>query len=391
MHATTVANPPIKTAASPGWGLVWVLAGLLLAQIALALFLGLRGAGPSPAGREAPLLAFEPAKVERIRIERPGSDPVVLERADTGWQVQSLAGFPAAAARVDALLDRLAGLKRGLPVATSQEALARLKVADSDHEGRLSLEGGGKQLVALYLGDAAGVRRRYVRAGGEGSVHEAELSPADIPGKADDWADRALLSLDEGDMQRIELPGIRLEKAEGGWRLVGLKEGEALDQAKAADVARRLGSLSFVSVLGAEDKPEYRQDAPVLEWRVDLASGATPSYRLSRLKPEADQAAPANDGAAETSKPKGPEWYVLKASDRPYYLKVASYTAEGLLGTTREGLMVKPETGQAEGPAESPAPAGSDPVQASDAEGEPSPAPEDGARAPRAERAEGPQ
>jgi hypothetical protein len=340
MHATTVVNPKPTGAAGPGWGLVLVLAGLLAVQIALALVLGLRGAGLSPAGRDTPLAAFEPAKVERIRIERPGSNPVVLERAEKGWQVQSLSGFPAAAGRVDALIDRLAGLKRGLPVATSQDALARLKVADNDYEARLSIEGGGKELATLYLGDAAGVRRRYVRAAGETAVHEAELTSTEIPAKAEDWADRALLNLDERDIQRIELPGIRLEKAEGGWRLADLKEGEALDQARAADLARRLGSLSFVSVLGAEDKPEYGQDAPTLEWRIGLASGDTPTYRLSKLK--AEPAPTAAEDSAE-AKPKGPDWYVLKVSDQPYYLKVASYTAEAPLGAKRDALLVKPD------------------------------------------------
>jgi hypothetical protein len=352
MQATTAPTPRTKAATGPGWGLVLVLAALLAVQIALALVLGLRGAALSPAGKDDPLLTLDPAKVERIRIAQRGSDPVVLERTEKGWQLPSLADFPAAAGRVEALLQRLADLKRGLPVATSQDALARLKVADEDHEGRLSLEGGGNELAALYLGEAAGVRRRYVRAAGEGAVHEAELSLTDIPAKADDWADRALLNLDERDIQRIELPDATLERAEGGWRLVDASEGETLDQPKIEELVRRLRGLTFVSVLGAEDKPEYSQDAPALEWRVGLASGDTLSYRLSRLKTEAEPAAPAPDveAEAEAPKPKGPEWYVLKVSDRPYYLKLAAFSAEALIGTNRGVLLVKPEPSPAEAP-----------------------------------------
>ena len=345
MHATTIANPRGKT---PGSGWILVLAGLLAVQIALALYLVLRGTGVGSTERDAPLLTFAPGQVQRIRIEHRGSEPIVLERTDKGWQIQSLAGFPAAKGRVDTLLERLNGLKRGLPVATSPESLARLKVADSDHEGRLTLEAGGKELAVLYLGDSAGVRRQYVRAADDGAVYEAGLSPADIPAKADDWADRALLTLDEGDIQRIELPGLSLEKADGGWQLADRKEGETLDQAKAADLARRLGSLSFVSVLGTEDKPEYGQDAPAREWRIGLASGDTLSYRLSRLKTAPAQT-PALGSAESPAEPKptGPDWYVLKVSHQPYYLKVASYTAEALLGTQRDGLLVKPQAAAA--------------------------------------------
>ncbi len=396
MHATTAENAqPRNAAAGFGWGLVLVLAALLAAQIALALFLGLRGTGPGPAGRDTPLMAFEPAKVDRIRIERRGSDPVVLERVDKGWQVQSLSGFPASGTRIDTLLERLAGLKRGLPVATSPDALARLKVADSDYEERVTIESGGKASVALYLGDTAGARRRYVRAAGETAVQEAELNPTDIPTKAEDWTDRAVLNLDERDIQRIELPGITLEKAEGGWQLADLKDGETLDQPKVADLARRVGSLTFLSVLGTEDKPEYGQDAPALEWRIGLASGDTPSYRLSQLKTEPEQDTAAGDGANEAPKPKGPEWYVLKVSDRPHYFKVASYTAEGLFGATREGLLAKPEASTAGSPAESPVAAPPEPVgqgdQAVEPVAEPTPMAGDEAKAPDAEGMQGPQ
>jgi hypothetical protein len=226
-----------------------------------------------------------------------------------------------------------------------------------------------------------------VRAAGEGAVHEAELSLTDIPAKADDWADRALLNLDERDVQRIELPDATLERAEGGWRLVDAKEGETLDQPKVEDLVRRLRGLTFVSVLGAEEKPEYGQDTPALEWRVDLASGDTLSYRLSRLGAEPAAPAPAREGEAEAPKPKGPEWYVLKVSDRPHYLKVASYTAEGLLGATRDGLLVKPQTNPAESRAADP----SQPEQAAEHPAEPGPLLGTEANAPTTKGAQVPQ
>ena len=131
-------------------------------------------------------------------------------------------------------------------------------------------------------GEAAGLRRQYARPAGDKAVYEAELTPTDLPAKAEDWADRALLRRDERDVQRLEIPGITLERGEDGWRLADQAPGEVLDQTAAEELVRRLRDLSFTSVLGLEAKPEFGQDAPVLEVRLGLASGDTPVYRLSR-------------------------------------------------------------------------------------------------------------
>ena len=352
MHATLIEESNQIRNRPRGPALVLGLAALLAVQIGLALWLQARGTQSAPARHDAPLLSFTPAEVDRVRIERAGAEPVTLERAEGGWRIASLDGFPAATGRVDGLLDRLAGLKRGLPVATSAEAQARFKVADSD-PGRVTLGKGDQDLAVLHLGEAAGLRRQYARPAGDKAVYEAELTPTDLPAKAEDWADRALLRRDERDVQRLEIPGITLERGEDGWRLADQAPGEVLDQAAAEELVRRLRDLSFTSVLGREAKPEFGQDAPVLEVRLGLASGDTPVYRLSRL-------------AQASGEGQGTGGLVLKVSDQPWYLKVADWAVEPLLKATRAGLLVQPEPqaepqGTAATPAGGPVGPGSDP------------------------------
>ena len=329
MHATLTEDSNRILSRPRGPALVLGLAALLAVQIGLALWLQARGTQSAPARHDAPLLSFMPAEVDRVRIERAGSQPVTLERAVGGWRIASLDGFPVATGRVDGLLDRLASLKRGLPVATSAEAQGRFKVADSDL-GRVTLGKGDQDLAVLHLGDAAGLRRQYARPAGDKAVYEAELTPTDLPAKAEDWADRALLRRDERDVQRLEIPGITLERGEDSWRLADQAPGEALDQPAAEELVRRLRDLSFTSVLGLEAKPEFGQDAPVLEAHLGLASGDTPVYRLSRL----------TQGAGEGQ---GTSGLVLKVSDQPWYLKIADWALEPLLKATRAGLLVQPE------------------------------------------------
>jgi hypothetical protein len=324
MNATTEVTNPTR---GPGAALLLGLAALLAAQIGLALWIQSRGADSAPSRHDAPLLAFATAEVDRIRIEHAGTAPVTLERAEGGWRIATLADFPAATGRVDALLGRLAELKRGLPVATSTEAQARFKVGDSD-PGRITLATGDRELAVLHLGEAAGLRRQYARPAGDSAVYEAELTPADLPAKADDWANRALLRRDERDVLSIAMPGITLERGEDGWGIKDLAPGETLSQAAADELVRRLRDLSFTSVLGREAKPEYGQDAPVLDVRLGLASGDTPVYRLSRQA----QAPGAGTGGL-----------VLKVSDQPWYFLVADWAVEPLLKATRAGLLVQSE------------------------------------------------
>lgn len=325
MHATLSENTNRTRNQPRGPALVLGLAALLAVQIGLALWLQASGTQSAPARHDAALLTFTPAEVNRVKIERAGAEPVSLERVEGGWRIANLDGFPAAAGRVDALLDRLVGLKRGLPVATSSEAQARFKVADTD-PGRVTLGMGDQDLAVLHLGETAGLRRQYARPAGDKAVYEAELTPADLPAKAEDWADRALLRRDERDVQRLEIPGLTLERGEDGWRLADQAPGEVLDQTAATALVRQLRDLSFIGVLGREAKPEYGQDAPLLEARLGLASGDTASYRLSR------QAQTPGVG-------QGAGGIVLKVSDRPWYLSVADWAVEPLLKATRAGLL----------------------------------------------------
>jgi hypothetical protein len=300
--------------------LVIALGGLLVLQLLLALVLDLESVSLSPATSQGPLLSFKQADVIRIRIESPSKAPLILEKTPKGWQIPALADFPAADFRVTELLTKLGKLEKRLPVATSEAGAKRFKVADDGYERRLTLEGAKGPLATLYLGDSPGFRRLFVRADGEKAVYEAELALFDASDKADDWSDKNALHLKEKDVQRIELSGIVLARDDkGAWKLDGLAAGETLNKQAADDLVRKVADLNFLAVLGKQDKPEYKQQAPTLEYKVKLASDETLTYRIS--------------------KPEKGEDYVLKASNSPYYFRVSKYTVDGLTEVKRAKLL----------------------------------------------------
>ena len=153
------------------------LAVVLVLQLALALLLFMRRdplAGvtsvtlliPPDAVRNADHLVID-AKQPRARRRRAvavgEATRLELAKKNGAWVLPGAFDAPADGPKVSALLDRLAALKRGLPIATSEAALKRFKVVDADFERRLVLSSGGKTLATVYFGSSPGLRKSDAR------------------------------------------------------------------------------------------------------------------------------------------------------------------------------------------------------------------------------------
>lgn len=313
--AARAANPWIKALSTP---LALGLAALLVAQLLAAIGLALGGrAELSPTALDSPLLGFEPAAVTVIRIVGGDGAAVTLARGDRDWSIAELGDFPADGAKIDSLLDKLAGLKRPLPVGTSAESLKRHKVADDAFERRLTLESGEQGVATLILGDSPGFRRLFARPAGDPVVYDLDLALFDVADRADDWLARDKLRIGRESIERVAASDWVLVKGEDGWRLQGSEQ--VPDQGAVDDLLSRIGNLSYRGVLGVEDPPEYDQAAPTLDLEIGLAGGEHRHYRISQIKDGQD--------------------FVLKASDGPWYFRLSDYDLDGLKDITRAKLL----------------------------------------------------
>ena len=300
--------------------LVIALALLLGLQLFLALGLSLRAPGMAALTAQTPLLDFAPDDVTAIRIE--GADGgVTLRRApEDAWVLADLADFPVAPSRVDPLLAQLADLKRPLPIATSEEARKRFKLADDGFERRLTLEGKDGPLATLLLGDSPGFRRLFARPADDPGVYELSLALSDLSARRDDWLDTGLLRLDRERIARIASQDWALVKDGDVWRLENSEQ--PVDQSTANALVTRLANLGYRGVLGTEDAPAYRQQAPKLVLDLGLTDGTARSYRISQ---------------AENS-----EDYVLKDVEKPYFFKLSAFDLDGVLDLDPAKLTLKP-------------------------------------------------
>lgn len=259
------------------------------------------------------LLSFDKAQVDRLSIQG-GAVAVELKKVAGQWQTAD--GFPADQPKVSGLLDKLAGLKHGLPVGMSENALARFKVAIDDFESRVQLKKGDEVLTDLYLGSGAGARQSHVRRQADSVVYTTDIGSYDVPTDFAEWLDKTVLHLDEKTLTTIELEELKLTKVSRSkdsapvWQAESMPEGKLLNQAGVNGGLQPLWNLRFTELLGKEAKAEYGLDAPALVLKLTYEGGER-EYQFGKMAEGAD--------------------YVLKVSDRDEYFRMAEYSVKALL------------------------------------------------------------
>ncbi len=294
--------------------LIRILAVLAVIQAILAIVLLAGGSGLQGPAPGKTLLAFSPDSVDKITLLGKDKARVVLQRRDGHWQTED--GFPADKYKVDRLLKKLAGLKAGLPVSTSESALTRFQLDDDGYQRKILLDSGGKTIASLTLGSGAGARKTHARAGDSHQVFSIALGTWDTPVKVDDWRDKTVLQIKKDSIEKLTADGfeVQRQKAEEKddltlWTASDLPEGKIINQKAINELVTRLGTLRFDKRLGNEAKPEYGLDKPALAFTVTADSKAL-TYRFGKHKDNSD--------------------YILKRSDRDDYFSIPGYTVDSL-------------------------------------------------------------
>lgn len=299
--------------------LVMGLALLLLAQLLLALGLGMAGGRALTASHlNTPLFDLSPDDAQDIRIlSGDGSASVHLKRTDGGWVLADLADAPAQSFKVDQLLGNLSELKRPLPLGTTEAARQRFRVADDAYERRLSVSGETGTLVDLLVGHSPGFRRVFARPMADAGVYDVRMSPADLSARHEDWVELGLLRLERDRIRRITSADWTLARSdEAAWTLQG--QDHPLDMEAVEGLVLRLANLSYRGILGSNDDPSYHQAEPARDIEIGLEDGSTLTYRISRLGD-------------------GPDW-VLKDASKPWYFRLTDLDLGELLDARAEDL-----------------------------------------------------
>ena len=297
---------------------IFILSGLLAVQFTLTAAVNLTSEDYEAFQAEEKVLSFDEKKVDGLRIE-DGTDSVSLKKQEGKWLLPESDDFPANQSSIERLLGNLATLKKGWPVTKTRSAVRRFKVDEKQFERKLVLLSGDEAQATLYVGTSPGFRKVYVRPANEDGVYAVKFNSWEAGAKADEWIDKDVLTLEESDLVRVEIPGVALQWEDGKPQVGELGEKEQTNEKESRSLLSKLTKLRIQSLLGTGAKPEYQKDESVLEVKITRKGGEILNYRFSKSKDAS--------------------YYVLKRSDLDHYFKVAEYTVKPIKETTREKLV----------------------------------------------------
>jgi len=351
---------------------------ILAVQLGLAALLAVRRNPLAATTPQTPLIGADVEKVDHVIIEgmpaagaSADSARVELAKRDGKWVLPQYFGAPADQFKLNSVLDELAGLKRGLPIATSSAALKRFKLVDGDFGRRMVLSRGGKPLSTVYFGSSAGVRRTDARTSKDHAVYSVELATYELPTRNSDWLDADLLQRDPTSVTALDVtnaaskpgaaskPALKLVRqleaaapaspaataapaaastaaaspAADTWVDSTLPTGQQVNSAHASTLAQDVAELHVSAILGVQDQPQWQQQHPLLTLGIS------------------DSKHPGQTATWTLSKPSSGDYYVLKASSQPYYFQISSATGKQLLDASAPEQLLASSSPQGKQPA----------------------------------------
>ena len=298
-------------------------AALLLMQIALAVALNMTDSPSRDVSPAAPFFGFVPDAVTALEIAGPSGERLTIRKTEAGWTLPYAFGAPASADQVNGLLAKLADLKQGLAVATSEEAAKRFKVTETGFERQVVVKKGEEVVADFYVGTSPGFRQVHARKAGSQDIVTVALNTFELETAADKWLDKNLFRLRQEEMESLVFADFTLQKKDQNWQLADLEEGKETAEDGADDLVNTVSGLTIQDVMDPQETAALFAGEPALFFTVNLKNGTRLEYGF--VKPEAD-------------------YFVVKRSDRELYGKVHTIQVESLRKYTREKLIKQEET-----------------------------------------------
>lgn len=235
---------------------IQLLGALLVFQLLVAFFFGLKGLTTGEFEKPAPLFSIAKDSVTTLEIS-DASQTVQLVKEGETWMMGPEKSLPVDESRVATLLNSLEGLNAGLPVASSENARAQLKVADDSYQRKLSINSGNDE-TTLLLGTSPGIRKSHVRLAGSDNIYSASLPVSDVPSSVDSWLDKSLLAFK--DISKISTNDVTFQLSGGEdekkWSLInGDVTINSIDSEKLLGLVSSLENLR-VNGVGEKLQPE---------------------------------------------------------------------------------------------------------------------------------------
>jgi len=296
-----------------------IAATLLVFQIGLVMLFYLGETEQKTVAPDTPFFEMKADQVTALEIIGPQKERVVLEKSGTDWIIQDAYGAPAGDDQVNALLNKLAELKKGFAVATTAGAAKRFKVADDLFERHVILREKDQIVGEFYVGTSPGFRQIHIRKAGTDEVFTVALSTFELETAVPPWLDKNPFKLNKEDIVSLSFPDFVLQKKDEKWQMEGLEEGRETDSKAVDELVNKVTDLTIEAAMNPQETEALFAQAPALKYSITRKNGTTAEYRFAKAK----------------------DYYVLKQSERDIYCQVHKIQVENLLKITRNTLVKK--------------------------------------------------
>jgi hypothetical protein len=305
-----------------------ILGIVLAAQIVLSLVVFWpRAAATGGGGALFPDLKADDVVALTVTDDQGASTS--LRKAGEAWVVPDADDYPADAARIAPLVDKLARLDTRRLVTRTEASHGRLKVAAGDYVRRIDFETAGARYT-VYLGSAPSYSTTHFRLEGQNETYLTDaLSAWDVSAAPASWVNATYFTLDKETLTRVTLKNahgtfVFTKDEQGNWTWTGLKASEQLAASAVTALINNVTSVTLVRPLGKQEDAAYGMAAPLAT--VTLEAGDKTVTLLVGAQDPADKS------------------YVVKVSESPYYVRVGEYNVKALVEDTRDSFVQPPPT-----------------------------------------------
>ncbi len=280
-----------------------------------------------------PLLAdVTTDEITRLRIADTNDNVVDLERTDEGWTLANTDGYPANSEKISTTLSSLVGLTTDRLVTSTPGSHGRLQVAEDNYVRQITLTTPDGDHV-IYLGSSAGAGATHVRLGGDDATYlTGELASWEVEARPNSWINTSYVSVPQEEVVSMTLQNASgtltfVRDDENEWTLQDRAAEEEILSANISTLVTRATGVTLIEPLGQSEQPEYGMDAPLatLTLQTENEDGETEEYTLTLGAKDDDTNS-----------------YYFKASNSPFYVRIASYTGDEFANKARADFLPQP-------------------------------------------------
>lgn len=246
-----------------------MLAGLLALQVLVVG--GVFAWNLREPDRPGAFFDFDPDAITGVQVITDEHTMNVLKVEDA-WQLAD--GKPADGTKVTDVLNKLASVSSGWPIATSASTAERFEVTEAKFQKHLTLTVDDDVVADAYFGTSPSYRRVHVSDADGGPVYAIEFSNYELGTDNASWLDKNLLR-PEGAMQKLTHEGeYTLTYADDTWTPA---DGSDFDSEEVDKVVRRFENLTVFKISEAE-LPEA--PTATLGWTDDAGDATLSLYHF---------------------------------------------------------------------------------------------------------------